>query len=381
MSLRRIAIFTTSRAEFGILSPLIQQIKNTKGFQPLLFVGGAHLHKKYGKTLKEIEKYKFKIHSKFDYISNISGSQNLAASLGKATIQVSKIFKKFKFDYVCLLGDRYELISIVSNSILFKKPIMHIGGGDITSGSMDNQIRNLITKSSHLHFASCKEYKTNIINMSESAWRVHSVGSLSVDRILSMPRLNKSKIFKKFKLTKDLKTILMTYHPATLELDVSQSRQINQIFDALEKFNFQIVVTSPNDDVGRDKIVSLIKNRIKSKKNYHYFDTLNFEGYHNLLPFCELVIGNSSSGIYEAPFYKTPTINVGSRQKGRLMHKSVISTDYSELSIIQAIKKATSKKFKLKLKKMKYIYGDGNASKKIIKVLKKTQINRKLIQK
>ena len=177
-----------------------------------------------------------------------------------------------------------------------------------------------------------------------------------------------------------LPTIIFTYNPATLENKTIKD-QLSNIFSALEEFSFQVVITSPNSDLYRDKIVSLIKSKIKGKKNYFYFNSLNFLNYQALLKNCKFIIGNSSSGINEVPYYKIPTINVGIRQDGRLRHQSVIDTDYSKKSIIKAIHKAISNTFNKRISNMKYQFGNGNSSKKILSILNKTKINQKLLRK
>ena len=376
----KIAFFTASRAEFGILSSLIKTVAKSKKFRALLFVGGAHLSTKYGKTINEIKHYQLRINGFFNYIANKNSSTSLAKSMGKATIQLSNIFAKYKFDFVCILGDRYELLPIASNAILFNKPIIHIGGGQDSTGSMDHQVRNMLTKSAHLHFCSCKKYKEKIISMAESSWRVHSVGYLGIDQIKNIKNTSRNKIFNKFGLNEKFPTIIFTYNPATLEKKPIKD-QLSNIFSALEEFSFQVVITSPNSDLYRDKIVSLIKSKIRRKKNYFYFNSLNFLNYQVLLKNCKFIIGNSSSGINEVPYYKIPTINVGIRQDGRLRHPSVIDADYSKKSIIKAIHKAVSNKFNKSISNMKYQLGNGNSSKKILSILSKTKINQKLLRK
>jgi GDP/UDP-N,N'-diacetylbacillosamine 2-epimerase (hydrolysing) len=377
-----IAIFTTTRAEFGLLSALIGEINNSDKLESILFVGGAHLAVETGKTICEINEAGFKITATFDYLLNSDSELSVSKSLGIAVLELSRIFNEFQFDMVCVLGDRYELMAIVSNAIIFRKPIIHIHGGEKTEGAIDEQIRHMITKAAHIHFASCEEYAQNIIKMGEAQWRVFNTGALTIDNILTIKRKTRSDLFTDLKLDEKKDTVLLTYHPVTLEMNISSLKQITNIFEALNNYGFQVVVTAPNFDNDREQIIEFIMNQVKQNKNYHYFDNLGFMNYLNLIPECKFVIGNSSSGIIEVPYFKIPTINIGDRQKGRIMHESIINTtDYSIDSICSAINKATDHSFNAGLQTMLYKFGNGTAADKMVDILTKLTIDSKLLQK
>ena len=377
----KIGIFTTTRAEFGILYPLISFLEKSNYFDIKLFVGGTHLSKEYGKTISEIYDLGLKPADTFDYLLSQNNSTSLSKSLGIATIELSHIFSKHDFDYVCVLGDRYELLSIISNAILFKKPIIHIGGGEATEGLIDEQIRHMITKAAHIHFTTTNDYREKIIMMGESEWRVHNSGALSIDSIKLIKKKSKTDVFKENGLDIKQKTAMFTYHPVTLEFNINVRDQIQNIFSAIKKFNFQLLITSPNIEVDRDEIVALIKEEVSLNENYYYTESLGFERYHNFLPYCDLVIGNSSSGILEAPYYKIPTINIGKRQDGRIKHPSIIDTEYSSQSIADGIQKGLSSKLIKTIQNMKFEFGDGSASKIIHDVLLKELSKKNLLLK
>ena len=377
----KIGIFTTTRAEFGILYPLISFLDKSNYFDIKLFVGGTHLSKEYGETISEIYDLGLKPADTFDYLLNKNNSASLSKSLGIATIESSHIFSKHDFDYVCVLGDRYELLSIVSNAILFRKPIIHIGGGEATEGSIDEQIRHMITKAAHIHFTTTNNYREKIIMMGESEWRVHNSGAPSIDTIKFMDRKSKVEVFKELDLDIKQKTAMFTYHPVTLEFSINVQDQIKNIFTAINKFDLQLMITSPNIEVDRDEIVALIKKEVSLNENYYFIESLGFQRYHNFLPYCDLMIGNSSSGILEAPYYRVPTINIGKRQDGRIRHSSIIDTDYSSNSIGEGIKKGLSSSMKGKLQNMEYKFGDGSASQIIHDVLIKELKNKSLMHK
>ena len=377
----KVAIFTTSRAEFGIFYPLLRQLIMDEDTEPVLFVGGAHLALEYGKTIEEINDLDIYVSDTFDYLLNGDDSYSMAKSFAIANYELARIFENHKFDFTCILGDRFELLAVVSNSIVFKVPIIHIAGGDETEGSIDNQIRHMITKAAHLHFVSCEEYAENLRKMCETAQRIFNTGSLNIDNVVKYDRVSREELFEKLNLDVQKKTILMTYHPVTLEYSVSHIQQIKNVFEALESFDFQIMVTAPNVDVDRDQIIAVINaNKIKNP-NMHYVESLGFNQYHNLIPYCEFIIGNSSSGISEVPYFKVPSINVGDRQKGRILHESVIEADYSVVGIQAAIRRAILPDFRKGLTAMHFKFGDGHAAERMVKIIKDTKIDQDFMRK
>ena len=282
---------------------------------------------------------------------------------------------------MCVIGDRFEKLAEVSNAILFNKSILHISGGERTEGVIDEQIRHMITKASHLHFATCEEYKKNIINMGEQKFRVFNSGALTIDNIKAFKKISKKKLFKKLKLNYNKPVAILTYHPVTLEKKISNLQQIKNIFSALNKYNIQYVVTAPGHEYGRDEIERFFKKISQKNKKFFYIKSLGSNNLFSLIPYCKFVIGNSSSGIIEVPYFKIPTINIGDRQKGRIFHKSIINCGYSSKEINNSLKKALSSNFSKKIKKMKYKFGNGNASNIIVKTIKKIKLNENFLRK
>lgn len=379
--IKTIAIFTTTRAEFGILSAFIQKLNESPDLNYMLFVGGSHLAIENGYTVDEIKKSGFDITGFFDYQLNLTDEVSIAKSLGIATLELANIFLNYKFDMVCVLGDRYELLSIVSNAIIFRRPIVHIHGGERTEGAIDEQIRHMITKASHIHFAACEEYAQNIISMGEEPWRVYNTGALAIDNIKRIPKKSKEELFRQLNLNPLKDVALVTYHPVTLESDVSTIIQVKNMFESLKGLDIQLVITAPNSDNNRDQIFHCIKENVAQNSNYFYFESLGMVNYLNLIPYCKFVIGNSSSAIIEVPFYKIPVVNIGNRQAGRIFHENIITTDYSSESIRNAIDKALSPNFANELKLMKYLFGDGNAADKMVEILCSVSIDDKILNK
>lgn len=379
--MKKVAIFSTTRAEFGILLPLISAMEKSRELAPLLFVGGTHLSKEHGNTIKEIKERGYKIAGTFDYLLDKYDSFTLAKGLSVATKELANIFQKHDFDFVCVVGDRYELLSIVSNAILFNKPIIHIHGGEKSEGAIDEQIRHMITKASHLHFVVCEDYAENIRRMGEPYWRVYNTGALGIDYIVKTERLPKKELFVELGFDENRPLAIMTYHPVTLEFNTSAEDQIQNVFSALEDFEIQVVVTSPNIEVDRDKIVHFIQKKVDQNPGYVFVDSLGAIKYHSLISYSEFVIGNSSSGILEVPYFKVPTVNIGDRQNGRIRHESVIDTNYSVESINKGIQKALSKYFKDSLKEMPFKFGDGHAAEKMVEIIKKIKVDQNFVRK
>ena len=353
------------------MQPLITELRRQK-IDIKLFVGGAHLSKKYGQTISEIKKHKIKISGKFSYVNKNDDEKSLCRSLSKSNNTLSNLFKEFNFKYVVIFGDRYDLFPIIINSVIFKKKILHVGGGETTMGAIDNIIRNIASIASNYHFTCSNEYSKKLVSMGLNKHRIFNVGSLSADAILKIKKnVPKKKYLEEHGLDQSLPLVSLTYHPATSEPGQSASKKLEKLLKILEKFNLNIIITSPNIEKDSNKILRIIKKYIKRKKNYIFFKSLGFENYQILLKNSDFIIGNTSSGIMEAPYYKVPSINIGSRQKGRVRHKSVIDCSYNEKSIEKSIKKALSKSFKNSISKMKYKFGKGNSAELSARIINK----------
>lgn len=377
----QIAFFTTTRAEFGLLSPLIRAVDQSADLEHLLFVGGTHLSDQHGHTIDEIKNENFIITDTFDFISEDSNPVTLFKSTAVEVNELSRIFENYQIDAICILGDRYELLPIIQAAIFFQKAIIHIHGGEKSEGVIDEQIRHMITKAAHIHFAACDEYANNIRRMGEASWRVFNTGALAVDNMKSIQKVSKEVIFRELNLDKSKDLVLLTYHPVTLEKNLRPVIQIQNIFSALQSFDLQIVITAPNMEVDRNELLDEIMKQVDSNKHYHYIESLGSKKYLSLIPHCKFVIGNSSSGIIEVPYFKIPTINIGKRQKGRIRHQSIIDTDYSVKSIKDAIEKTIQEDFLNSFKNMEYKFGDGNAANRMVDFLENLPKNKDVLQK
>ena len=377
----KIAVFTTTRGDMAILSPLLFKMQKDKKIKPLLFVGGTHLNENFGKTVNEIKSNKLKIEGFFRYRNNQYNKLGLLKALSEAHTSVSKIFEKNNFDFVCVLGDRFEKLAIVNNAIIYNKPIIHLYGGEKSEGVIDEQVRHMITKGSHLHFVMCNTYKKNVQKMGEQKFRIFNVGTTAIDNLKNIKKISYKKILNDLKLNENKKYAIFTYHPVTLKKKVSTTEQLRNILSSLRDFDIQIIATYPGHENESDLIKKILKKEEKNNNNFTLIKSLGFKKLFSLLPHCSFVIGNSSSGITETPYFKKPTINIGERQNGRFFHKSIINSNYQKKQISNSIKKALSKNFNLKIKKMNYYFGSGKSSEKIIKIIKSIKIDQKFIRK
>lgn len=368
----KIAFFSTSRAEFGNMVNLINKLNKNLNFKIFTFLGGAHLVKAYGKTISEAKENDILIKSSFSFFkSSLSDESSLINQMSVAQNKISKIFKKYDFDYVVLFGDRFELLPIISNVIIFRKKLIHFGGGEITTGSIDNTIRNIISKTACLHFVSSNEYKKNLINMGENKDNIFNVGSLSITK--KIKKINYEKKIriklKKFDLKK--RFILVSYHSETMDNLKNNIKKLKNIFRCLINQNFNVVVTAPNKEIYSNHLSKVILSESKKRDKIFYCASLGSDLFKFLLKKSLMIIGNSSAGIILAPYFKIPSINVGNRQLGRIIHTSVISSNGTLASVKSSIKKVLSKNFQRKLKTTKYkLYVKDNLNliaKKIIK--------------
>ena len=329
--MRKIALVTSTRAEYGIMSRLIDLLDKDSDVDFYLFVTGMHLSEKFGLTKNEIKQ---KIYKEID----IEIESDPAHSLALAIEKFSYAFRELKPDILVLLGDRYEIMGVAQAAMLNNIPIAHIHGGETTEGLIDEAIRHSITKMSHLHFTSCEEYKNRVIQLGENPDRVFNVGSLSVENIENMPLMKKDSLEKSLDFKFNKKNLLVTFHPVTLEGGAKE--QVKELLDALNELkDTNFIITCPNSDEGNQDIFNQIIEFEKNNKNTKVYKSLGMLRYLSTMQYVDAVVGNSSSGIIEAPSFKIPTINIGNRQKGRKQASSIINCNPQKNDILSAINK------------------------------------------
>lgn len=367
---RKICVITSSRADYGLLKSVISCLDSDPKFNLQLIATGMHLLPKFGNTYKEIETDGFKIDYKIKMLLNSDTAEAIIKSMGKGSINFADVLVKIKPDLIIVLGDRFEILTVASSALIASIPIAHLHGGESTEGLIDEAIRHSITKMSHLHFVATENYRKKVIQLGEQPNRVFNVGGLGVDRIKNTKLLNKKEIEKILNFKFANKNLLVTFHPVTLEKNNEESH-FKQLLLALKLLkDTNIIFTLPNADKNGQIIIKLIKNFVRKNLNAKSFSSLGQLNYLSCIQFIDGVIGNSSSGLLEVPTFKKGTINIGERQKGRTQASSIINCKPERRSIELAIKKLYSKKFKLQLRKTINPYGNGGATKKIIKAIK-----------
>ena len=328
-----------------------------------------HLSPEFGLTIKQIQDDDFKVNKKVEMILSSDTPASIAKSMGIGLISFADALEDLKPDLLLVLGDRYEILSVTSAALVARIPVAHLHGGEATEGSIDEAIRHSITKMSHIHFVASNEYQKRVIQLGEQPDTVFNVGGLGIDNIQKLNLLDKKELEQSldFKLRK--RNFLITFHPVTLESNTSQE-QMNQLLESLSSFKETgFIFTMPNSDTHGRVLFSMIKKFVQKNSNAKSFTSLGQLRYLSCIQHIDLIIGNSSSGIIEAPSFKKPTINIGDRQKGRIWAASIIDCDPEIESIINSIKKALSFDFQESIKKTINPYGNGGASAKIVKIL------------
>lgn len=375
MSLRKICIVTGSRADYGLLYWLIKNVKIDKDLKLQLVATGMHLNKKFGLTYKEIEK-DFKIDKKVNMFLSSDTSEGISKSMGIAQKSFSKVYNELRPDILVVLGDRFEILSAATSAMLSRIPIAHISGGETTEGVIDEAIRHCITKMSHLHFTATEEYSKRVIQLGESPKRVFCVGGTGIENIRRLKLLKREEFEKVINFKLNTKNILVTFHPETLETK-SSKKYFQEILNSIDKLkDTSIIFTKSNSDI-EGNIINLMIDQYTQKNSHKSIcvTSLGQVKYLSALKHVDMVVGNSSSGIAEAPSFKIGTINIGKRQNGRIKAKSIVDCSANTDNISKAIKKVYSTKFKNLLKKVKNPYDKGCASKKITKILKTIKLD------
>lgn len=364
--MRKVAVVTSTRAEFGLLLPVIKELRKFENdfFGVDLIVTGTHLVDAYGNTINEIKASGLRIDEivdiPVDSESVIDISINQAVTLQK----FSEIFYRKSYTGIVVLGDRYEMLAIAIVAGNTHTPVFHLCGGDTTEGAMDEWIRHSITKISYLHFPTNEVSRRRVIQLGEDPSRVFNYGSTSIDNILNSATMSKKEALTSIGLL-ECKYAVCTYHPVTME-NKNVEDQINEFLSAVKEFSdIQFVITKSNADQGGAKINSLLDEADKEIKNVHVYTSLGVKRYLSLMKFAEFVLGNSSSGIIETPAFGIPTVNIGDRQRGRLQSESIINCGESKEEIIQAIHKALDNSFRNLCSHVVSPYGEGDAAKKI----------------
>ena len=371
----KVCVITGTRAEYGLLRWVMNGIKNSHKLELQLITTGMHLSPEFGMTIRDIEQDGFQVDRKLEMLLSSDTPVGVTKSTGLATISFADAFNELSPDIIMVLGDRFELLAACTAALIARIPIAHLHGGETTEGAFDEAIRHSITKMSHLHFVAADPYRQRVIQLGENPKHVFNVGGLGIDNIKKLKLLSLKDLEKdlQFKFLK--KNFIITFHPVTLENNSSEE-QMNELLKSLEEFqDAGLIFTMPNSDVNGRIIFKLIEDFCETRANAVSYKSLGQLRYLSCLKHANVVIGNSSSGLLEAPSFNIPTVNIGDRQKGRLKSTSVIDCNAQTESISNAIYKALASNEKNHLVDIENPYGDGGASQRIINVLEKLNLN------
>ena len=375
---RKIVVTTGARSEYGILRPVLLDIKKSKKLDLCLIVSGMHLSKKYGLTINEIKKDGFKIYKTVQMTPMGDSSYHMSKSLGEGIIKFSEIFRKIKPDINLILGDRDEAFASALAASHMNIPNAHIHGGDKSKAGIDEYNRHAITKISNIHFTATKKSTLRVKKMGENPKYVFHTGSPSIDEIVNQSISNKKTLEKKYKVCFSGDEIILVFHPVTTETEKTQ-QDITNLLNSVSKFKREVIAIAPNSDAGGQIIFNALQKYSKDHYFFQLYKTIPRKDYLGMLKYGGMLIGNSSSGIIEASYFNIPVVNIGMRQDGRESGNNIIHTNNNTNSITNGIKKALD--LKNKKFKMNKIYGNGKSAKKIISILESITIEKGLIQK
>ncbi|MBU0681148.1 MAG: UDP-N-acetylglucosamine 2-epimerase (hydrolyzing) [Proteobacteria bacterium] len=372
---KRICVFTGTRAEYGLLRPLLSELRASATLELQILVSGTHLSPEFGLTYRAIEEDGFVIDEKVEMLLSSDSAVGISKSMALCLMGCAEALNRLQPDLLIILGDRFEAFSVAAAALISCIPIAHLYGGEATYGAMDESIRHAITKMSHLHFTSTEVYRQRVIQLGEDPARVFHVGALGIENIRNLELLSKAKLAEVIGFSPALDFALVTFHPVTLE-QASAEEQFTELLTALADFpELKIIFTKANADTDGRVINQLIDRTVRDQpERFLAFTSMGQRNYLSAMRFCRAIVGNSSSGIIEAPSFHVPTINIGNRQQGRLCATSVIDCPPQASSISQALKKGLSDDFHSTLKQTTNPYEKADTAKNIVSIIEKTNL-------
>ncbi|MEZ8379084.1 UDP-N-acetylglucosamine 2-epimerase [Vibrio splendidus] len=375
--MRKICVVTATRAEYGLLKCLLEDIQNDSVLELQLISTGSHLSPEFGLTNQQILDDGFVVNKTVEILLSSDTPVGVSKSMGLAQISFSEAFDELKPDIVVVLGDRYELIPIVSAANIARIPVAHLSGGELTEGAIDELIRHAITKLSQLHFTAMDEYSTRVIQMGEQPERVFTVGEVGLDNLLRMQLMSKDEFENSISCKLKERNLLFTYHPETTQDIAEVERDFREILSALDTLEHTLFIfTKANADVGGRLINKMIDKYVaENTEKAIAFTSLGQLRYLSALQYMDAVVGNSSSGIVEAPSFKLATINIGNRQKGRVRANSTIDVSVNKVDLTSALAEVYAPEFMESLKHIVNPYGRGNSSEKVVQTLKTVELS------
>ena len=373
--MRKICVITGTRAEYGLLRWIMQGIRDDPELRLQIIATGMHLSPEFGLTYRSIEEDGFHIDRKVEMLISSDTPVGVTKSMGLGIIGFADALNELEPDLIIVLGDRFEIFSAVSAALLARIPVAHIHGGESSEGVIDESIRHSITKMSHLHFVSTEEYRRRVIQLGEQPERTHMVGAPGVDSIKRLKLLDRAQLEESLDFKLGPRSLLITFHPVTLEKATARN-QFEELLASLELLkDTQLIFTMPNADTEGRELIKLVENFVSRHPNAKLYTSLGQLRYLSCLAQVDGVVGNSSSGLLEAPSLRKGAINIGDRQRGRLQAENVINCEPKRESISTALRHLYSAQFQSNLQCVKNIYGEGGASDAIISIVKTTSLD------
>lgn len=375
--MRTIGVVTVARSDYGIYQPVLREIQAHADLQLHLIVSGAHLAPEFGMTVTAIEADGFVVGDRVEMLLSSDTPDGTALSMGLGVMGFAQAFRRRRPDLLLVLGDRFEMFTAAVAALPFCIPVAHIHGGELTEGAMDDALRHSMTKLSHLHFVSTAAYARRVEQLGEEPWRIVVSGAPALDHLRTMTLLAPSEVASRYGLEAENPPLLVTFHPVTLESEQVEW-QTQELLAALDRAGLPIVFTQPNADAGSRRIDSLIDAFVAAHPAARRFDTLGSRGYFSLMRVAAAMVGNSSSGIIEAPSFGLPVVNVGTRQDGRVRAANVIDVGYARDAILDGIRRATDPAFRTALRETTNPYGSGHAAATIVERLRTVALDERL---
>lgn len=378
--MRVVGVVTGSRSDYGIYLPLLRKIDEDPDLRLHLIVSGMHLSPEFGLTVKAIETDGFEVNSRVEMLLSSDTPEGISKSMGIGTMGYAQSYAHLSPDLLIVLGDRFEMHAAAVAALPFKIPVVHLHGGEITRGAIDDALRHSITKLSHLHFVSTEESARRIIQMGEESWRVTVSGALALDTLHSIRLMNSEELEADLGFRSDIRPLLVTFHPVTLEFENTRW-YMEELLGALDQCDIPIVFTKPNADTGGRVLISMMEDFAAHRESAHVVTSLGTRAYFSMMAISAAMVGNSSSGLIEAPSFKLPVVNIGTRQDGRIRAANVIDVAYKRAEIFDGIRKALDPQFRSTLDGLVNPYGTGGAAEIIVDRIKTIPLEEALVTK
>jgi UDP-hydrolysing UDP-N-acetyl-D-glucosamine 2-epimerase len=377
---RTIGVVSTSRSDYGIYRPLLEEIRKDPGLNLRLLVSGMHLSAQHGSTVRAIEEDGFEIAERVEMLLSSDTPQGISKSVGLGVIGFAQVFEQWRPDILVVLGDRFEMHAAALAALPYRIPVAHLSGGELTEGAIDDTLRHCLTKLSHLHFPATEEYARRIMQLGEEPWRITVAGEPSLDQLATMRFLSREELESRFSLRLDQPFVMVTFHPVTLEYEEA-GNQIAELLAAIEAGRVSAVFTMPNADTGNHIIREKIQQFVAEHETARLVDNFGIHAYFSMMKLAAALVGNSSSGIVEGASFELPAVNIGTRQDGRTRARNIIDVGYRRDQILNGMSKALSPEFRESLRGLVNPYGTGNASRIITDRLRSVELGDKLIRK